>query len=192
MRQVVSRIGPCELRPKRLPPFQSLVHAIIHQQLSGQAAGTIFRRFQTLCGDGKFPSPDVVLSCGVDGLRPAGLSRAKAQYIVELAARAKEGRLPTLKQCDKMTDRDLLENLTEIKGVGRWTAEMLLIFNLGRPDVLPIHDLGVRRGFQKAYRKKHIPEPDELEAVGVKWAPHRTTAALYFWRVADFDPAKEW
>ncbi len=191
MRRVVNQIGPCELHPKRLPPFQSLVHAIIHQQLNGQAAGTIFRRFRTLCGNGRFPTPKAIIACGVQRMRSAGISRAKAQYILELANRAKDGRLPTLKECDQMTDQQLLENLTEIKGVGRWTAEMLLIFNLGRPDVLPVHDLGVRRGFQKAYRKKNLPDPDELDSIGTKWAPHRTTAALYFWQVADFDPAKK-
>lgn len=91
-----------------------------------------------------------------------------------------------------MTDEQLLESLTASKGVGRWTAEMLLIFNLGRPDVLPVHDLGVRRGFQKAYRKRRLPEPDELASIGAKWAPYRTTAALYLWRAADSDPATEW
>ena len=192
MRRIVRQIGPCELRPKRLPPFQSLVHAIIHQQLSGQAAGTIFRRFQTRCGNGHFPSPEAVLACGVEGMRAAGISRPKARYILELATRAKDGRLPTLRRCDQMSDEQLLESLTESKGVGRWTAEMLLIFNLGRPDVLPVHDLGVRRGFQKAYRKRRLPEPDELASIGVKWAPYRTTAALYLWRAADSDPATEW
>ena len=113
-------------------------------------------------------------------------------YIHDLAARAVDRRLPTLKTCDKMTDAELVEVLTDIKGVGRWTVEMLLIFNLGRPDVLPVHDLGVRRGYKIAYRKRSMPTPEQLDRIGVKWSPYRSTAAWYLWRAADFLGNAEW
>ena len=163
MSRLVQRFDPPELHPRRLPPFQSLTHAIIHQQLSGTAAGTILKRFQGLYGDGRFPKPEQVVKTSIETLRTAGLSRSKAMYIHGLAQHAVNGDLPTLKQCDKLSDLELIEKLTGIKGVGRWTAEMLLIFNLGRPDVLPVHDLGVRRGYQVAYRKRVMPTPEQLE-----------------------------
>ena len=100
--------------------------------------------------------------------------------------------MPTLRECDRLTDAELLERLTSIKGVGRWTVEMLLIFNLGRPDVLPVHDLGVRRGFKIAYRKRTAPTPEQLDRFGVRWSPHRSTAAWYLWQAADSLKGEEW
>jgi 3-methyladenine DNA glycosylase/8-oxoguanine DNA glycosylase len=150
MAGLIDRIGPVKLRPRRLPAFQSLVHAIIHQQLSGQAAGTILGRFRALFGDDGFPAPEAVLKASPERLRSAGLSRPKAGYVLGIAQKAVEGHLPTLDECERMTDAEIMERLTSIKGIGRWTTEMLLIFNLGRPDVLPVHDLGVRKGFQYA------------------------------------------
>lgn len=185
MAALIERHGPCKLRPHRLPPFQSLTQAIIHQQLSGQAAGTILKRFEALYGDSTFPTPAHVVKTPLETLRTAGLSRAKATYIHGLAQHALDGSLPTLKQCDQMTDAELIEAMTAVKGVGRWTVEMLLIFNLGRPDVLPVHDLGVRRGFKIAYRKRQMPTPEQLERYGVRWVPYRSTAAWYLWRAAD-------
>ena len=192
MARLISHCGSCDLKPRRLSPFQSLTHAIIHQQLSGQAAGTILKRFKALYHGNKFPTPTDVVKTSVDQLRGAGLSRGKASYIHGLAQYAVDGKLPSLKQCDRMSDVELLETLTAIKGVGRWTAEMLLIFNLGRPDVLPVHDLGVRRGYQIAYRKRQMPTPEALERVGVKWSPHRSAAAWYLWRAADMLTGAEW
>ncbi|MCX6996653.1 MAG: DNA-3-methyladenine glycosylase [Kiritimatiellaeota bacterium] len=192
MARVIARIGAVKMRPRRLPPFQALVHAIIHQQLSGQAAATILRRFQALVGDGEFPSPAALADIDQDALRTAGLSRAKASYVKDVARRALDGWIPSLEECGRLSDAELLERLTAIKGVGRWTVEMLLIFNLGRPDVLPVHDLGVRRGYQIAYGKRSLPEPEQLERIGVKWSPHRTTAALYLWRAADFLREGQW
>jgi len=192
MAKLIEHCGPCTLRPRRLPPFQSLAHAIIHQQLSGKAAGTILKRFKAIYKSSRFPSPKLVAETSLPTLRSAGLSRAKATYIHDLAQRAVNGKLPNLKRCDQMTDQQLIETLTEIKGVGRWTSEMLLIFNLGRPDVLPVHDLGVRRGYQIAYRKRQLPSPEQLDRIGVKWAPYRTTAAWYLWRAADFLKDGEW
>ena len=109
-----------------------------------------------------------------------------------IAQKAVDGHIPTLDECDRLTDAEIVERLISIKGVGRWTAEMLLIFNLGRPDVLPVHDLGVRKGFQFAYAKRKLPEPEQLALCGVRWAPHRTAAAWYLWRAADSLNGQAW
>jgi DNA-3-methyladenine glycosylase II len=185
MARLVSRLGPFTLKPRQLPPFQSLVQSIIYQQLSGKAAATILARFQALFGDGRFPTPQEVLAISSERLRSAGLSRPKASYVRGVAEHSVAGRLPTLISCAQLTDAEIIERLTEIKGVGRWTAEIFLMFNLGRPDVLPVHDLGVRKGFQIAYGKRALPEPGPLERFGQKWKPHRTTAAWYLWRAVD-------
>jgi 3-methyladenine DNA glycosylase/8-oxoguanine DNA glycosylase len=190
MAALIDRVGPPKLRPRRLAPFQSLVHAVIHQQLSGKAAGTILERFQALFGGDGFPSAEAVLTASPERLRSAGLSRPKVSYVLGIAQKAVDGQIPTLDECDRMADDELLNTLTEVKGVGRWTVEMLLIFNLGRPDVLPVHDLGVRKGFQFAYRKRKLPE--QLARFGQQWAPYRTTAAWYLWRAADFLGGDGW
>ncbi len=192
MAELMDRVGPAQLCARRLSPFESLVHAIIHQQLSGKAAGTILGRFRALFSEDGFPTPDEVVKATAERLRSAGLSRPKASYIVGLARQAVDGLIPTLAECDRMTDDELLERFTGIKGVGRWTAEMLLIFNLCRPDVLPVHDLGIRKGFQAAYRRRNLPEPEQLNRFGVRWAPYRTTAAWYLWRAADFLNGNGW
>jgi 3-methyladenine DNA glycosylase/8-oxoguanine DNA glycosylase len=192
MAELIERVGPARLQPRRLPPFESLAHAIIHQQLSGKAAGTILARFKALFGNDGFPTPEAVATSCAERLRSAGLSRPKAGYILGLAQASVDGQIPTLARCDQMTDEELLECFTAIKGVGRWTAEMLLIFNLCRPDVLPVHDLGVRKGFQFAYRKRKLPEPEQLGRFGVRWGPYRTTAAWYLWRAADFLNGDGW
>jgi DNA-3-methyladenine glycosylase II len=185
MAQLIARFGDSDREPRRLPPFQSLVHAIIHQQLSGAAAGTILKRFHGLFRGDIFPTPARVMWLNVERLRTAGLSRPKAGYIRDLAQKSIDGVVPTLEECDRLTDAELLERLTSIKGVGRWTVEMLLISNLGRPDVLPVHDLGVRRGFQVAYRKRKPSTPEQLDKYGMRWSPHRSTAAWYLWQAAD-------
>ena len=185
MARLITRFGPTDLKPRRLPPFQALAKAIIYQQLSGAAAGTILKRFRGLFTGKAFPTPAHVLQLDVDRLRTAGLSRPKANYILDLAQKTIDGVVPTLRECDRLTDIELIERLMRIKGVGRWTVEMLLIFNLGRPDVLPVHDLGVRRGFKLAYRKRLDPTPEQLDRYSVRWSPHRSTAAWYLWRAAD-------
>ena len=185
MSALIEKVGIIRLRPRRLPPFQSLAHAIIHQQLNGNAAGTILERFKSLFPDEEFPPPGQVAKASVDRLRTAGLSRPKAAYIIDLANRCDAGLIPTVDDCDSLKDAEILARLTEIKGIGRWTVEMFLIFNLGRPDVLPVHDLGIRRGFQVAYRKRTMPTPEQLDKHGLRWAPHRTLAARLLWRAAD-------
>jgi 3-methyladenine DNA glycosylase/8-oxoguanine DNA glycosylase len=181
----MEKIGPVSVKARRVAVFQSLARAIIYQQLNSKAADTILSRFKALFGDGYFPSAERVLAVHLEQLRSAGLSRPKANYIRGIAERAASGSLPTLKECDKLTDAEIVQRLTEMKGVGRWTAEMFLIFNLGRLDVLPVHDLGVRRGFQIAYGKRKMPEPEQLERFGEKWRPYRTVAARYLWRSVD-------
>jgi DNA-3-methyladenine glycosylase II len=186
MASLIQKIGPIHLRARRVPVFESLVQAIIYQQLNGKAADTIFARFQGLFGD-HFPSPAQVLATPPEQLRSAGLSKPKAKYVRGVAERAVDGGLPSLDDCDDLTGAEIIAKLTELKGVGRWTVEMFLIFNLARPDVLPVHDLGVRRGFQIAYGKRKMPEPEQLEKFGLRWKPYRTLAARYLWRAVDGD-----
>jgi DNA-3-methyladenine glycosylase II len=185
LERLMEKIGPVSVKARRVPVFHSLVQSIIYQQLNGKAADTILSRFVALFGDGHFPSAEQVLATDLERLRSAGLSRPKANYIRGIAERAASGSLPTLKECDELRDAEIVERLTEIKGVGRWTVEMFLMFNLGRMDVLPVHDLGVRRGFQIAYGKRKMPDPEQLERFGEKWRPYRTIAARYLWRAVD-------
>jgi 3-methyladenine DNA glycosylase/8-oxoguanine DNA glycosylase len=192
MSALIEKVGIIRLHPRRLPPFQSLAHAIIHQQLNGNAAGTILERFRKLFPDDEFPTPGQVAKTSIDHLRTAGLSRPKAAYIIDLAKRCNAGLIPTVNDCDSLNDEEIITKLTEIKGIGRWTVEMFLIFNLGRPDVLPVHDLGVRRGFQISHKKRNLPTPEQLAKHGVRWAPHRTMAARYLWRAADSAENPNW
>lgn len=183
--QLIKRVGPYKLKGRRRSPFHALAQAIIFQQLNGRAAETILGRFCALFGDEQFPTPKQVLAAPIDRLRTAGLSKPKAAYIRDLAERAERGLLPTLSECDALDDEEIIARLTEVKGVGRWTAEIFLMFNLGRPDVLPVLDYGLRRGFMLAYRKCRLPEPEALRRVGERWKPHRTVASWYLWRAAD-------
>jgi DNA-3-methyladenine glycosylase II len=185
LERLIEKIGPVSVKAKRALVFQSLVQAIICQQLHSKAADTILSRFKALFGHGHFPSAEQVLAINLQRLRSAGVSKPKANYIRGIAEKAASGLLPTLKECDKLADAEIVQRLTEMKGVGRWTVEMFLVFNLGRLDVLPVHDLGVRRGFQIAYGKRKMPEPEQLERFGEKWRPYRTVAARYLWRVVD-------
>jgi DNA-3-methyladenine glycosylase II len=190
--KLIRRVGPITLQPRRLSPFQSLSQAVIYQQLSGKAAATILSRFRALFPGRGFPTPKQVRGMDVDRLRSAGLSRPKCAYLRSIAEHAMQGSVLALEECDRLTDADLVARLTQIKGVGQWTVEMLLIFNLGRPDVLPVHDLGVRRGYQLAYGKRQLPAPRHLARVGRRWAPYRTTAAWYLWRAVDLQGAAGW
>ncbi|MGA2543756.1 MAG: DNA-3-methyladenine glycosylase [Verrucomicrobiota bacterium] len=192
LERLIKKFGHVRLQARRVPPFQSLIHAIAHQQLNGKAANTILNRFQALFGNGQFPAPEQVLKMDVEKIRSAGFSKAKAASVHDVAQKASDGFIPTMAQCGELSDAEIVGRLTEIKGVGRWTADMFLMFNLGRPDVLPVHDFGVRKGFQVAYKRRQLPEPEQLAEFGRKWSPHRSTAALYMYRAADFLKDGEW
>jgi DNA-3-methyladenine glycosylase II len=192
MAKLIKKFGPVRIKARRIPPFQSLVHSVAHQQLTGNVANKILERFRTLAGTEHFPSPEQVLKLDIETLRSVGFSRPKAKYIKHIAEREIAGLIPTLIHCKKLTDAEIVASLTEIKGVGRWTAEMFLMFNLGRPDVLPVHDFGIRKGFQLAYRKRNLPKPEYLERFGKRWSPYRSTASLYMYEAADGLRNDEW
>jgi DNA-3-methyladenine glycosylase II len=186
MRRLIRECGPCTLKPeKRRPPFQSLVQAVAHQQLNGTAANTILGRFTKLFPGRRFPRPEDLATVSDEALRAAGFSRAKVAAIRDIAAKTLNGVVPTSRQIERMPDDEIIARLTEVRGVGRWTVEMLLIFQLGRPDVLPVDDFGVRNGFRIAYGRRELPNVKELLAFGERWKPHRTTAAWYLWRAVD-------
>jgi DNA-3-methyladenine glycosylase II len=186
MRRLIREFGPCRLAPEtRRPPFQSLVQAVAHQQLNGRAAGSILARFKQLFPGRRFPRPEDLASVTDAHLRACGFSFAKIAAIRDIAAKTLAGVVPASRHIVKLSDDEIVERLTEVRGVGRWTVEMLLIFQLGRPDVLPADDFGVRSGYRQAYKKRELPGVKELLAFGERWRPHRTTAAWYLWRAAD-------
>ena len=190
MARLIREAGPCALRPEpRRTPFQSLVQAVAHQQLNGTAAATILRRFQALFPGRRFPRPEDIEGTGDEALRGVGLSRAKVAAIRDIAAKVMSGEIPGPRVIRRLTDEEVVERLTAARGVGRWTVEMLLMFQLGRPDVLPSDDLGVRNGFRIAYGREEMPRPRELLEFGERWRPHRTVAAWYLWRAVDLDRA---
>jgi DNA-3-methyladenine glycosylase II len=163
-------------------PYEALLESIAYQSISGKAAATIFGRIKVLSGNGRAPSPEQMLKLRKPVLRKAGLSGAKIQAMKDLAKKTIEGIVPTLEQASKLSDEELVERLVSVRGIGAWTVEMFLIFRLGRPDVLPIHDLGVKKGWSVTYGKKHMPKPKELLAFGERWRPYRTVASWYMWR----------
>jgi DNA-3-methyladenine glycosylase II len=186
LRKLIHEHGKCSLKPeKRRPPFQSLVMAVAHQQLNGTAANTILTRFKKLFPGRKFPRPEDLAKVSDEQIRAAGFSFAKIKAIRDIAEKALSGVIPTSREIVKLSDDEIVARLTEVRGVGRWTVEMLLIFQLGRHDVLPADDFGVRTGFRHAYKKREMPTVKELLAFGERWKPHRTTAAWYLWCVAD-------
>ena len=186
MRRLIREFGPCDLVPEtRRSPFQSLVQAVAHQQLNGTAANSILGRFKKLFPGRRFPRPEDLAAVTDIQLRACGFSSAKIASIRDIAAQTLAGVVPASRQIARLSDDEIVERLTEVRGVGRWTVEMLLIFQLGRPDVLPADDFGVRNGFRHAYRKRALPPVRELLAFGERWRPHRTTAAWYLWSAAD-------
>jgi DNA-3-methyladenine glycosylase II len=187
MRRIIRAIGPCTLEPHRLrwTPYQALVRAVVYQQLHGRAAKAILDRFIALFNSRGFPSPAAVLAVDPRRMRRAGLSRAKVRAIKDIARKAAAGVVPTRRAAARLSDDELVERLTVARGVGRWTVEMFLIFTLGRRDVLPVDDFGVREGYRVAYGLRKQPKAKALLAFGERWRPHRTTAAWYLWRAAD-------
>jgi DNA-3-methyladenine glycosylase II len=163
-------------------PYEALLESIAYQSISGKAAATIFGRIKALSGNDRPPSPQQMLKLRKTALRKAGLSGAKVLAMKDLARKTIAGIVPSREAAGKMSDEELVERLISIRGIGAWTVEMFLIFNLGRPDVLPIHDLGVRKGWAVTYSKKNMPTPKELLAFGEQWRPYRSVASWYMWR----------
>ena len=186
MARLVREHGAFALEPQPArSPFQSLVQAVAHQQLNGTAANTILKRFIALFPGRKFPKPEDLASVTNEQIRKAGFSHAKIASIRDIAEKSIVGVIPSSRKIVTMHDDEIVERLIEVRGVGRWTVEMLLIFKLGRPDVLPANDFGVRNGFRLAYKMKELPEPKYILAHGECWRPYRTAAAWYLWRAAD-------
>ena len=186
MRKLIRDVGACRLEPEtRRSPFQSLVQAVAHQQLNGTAANTILTRFNKLFPGRKFPKPEDLAKATDAQIRACGFSFAKIRAIRDIAEKTLSGVVPTARQIVKLSDAEIIARLTEVRGVGRWTVEMLLIFQLGREDVLPADDFGVRNGFRLAYKKRGMPKPKDLLKFGERWRPHATTATWYLWRAAD-------
>jgi DNA-3-methyladenine glycosylase II len=163
-------------------PYEALLEAIAYQSISGKAAATIYGRVKALSGTDRPPTPEQMLKLGKPALRKAGLSAAKILAMKDLARKTMDGVVPTRQQAMAMSDQELVNRLVSVRGIGAWTVEMFLIFNLGRPDVLPIHDLGVKKGWSVAYGKKRMPTPKQLLAFGERWRPYRTVASWYMWR----------
>jgi DNA-3-methyladenine glycosylase II len=191
MRRIIDERGPIDpetdRRGSRPDPYQALARAIVGQQLSTKAARSIWERLVEILG-GTFPEPSGLLAVDAEAIRAAGLSRSKVNFLRDLAERVEDGRLD-LKRLMELPDEDVVATLTEIKGVGPWTAEMFLIFHLGRPDVMSAGDLGIRRAVQIEYGLDELPGPTDLERIAEPWRPHRTLACLYLWRSLDNAPA---
>ena len=166
-------------------PYEALAEAIAYQSISGKAAATIFARIKALSSNGGIPTPQEMLKLRTRALRKAGLSGAKVLAMKDLAKKTIEGIVPSMEDAEKMSDEELVKRLVSVRGVGVWTVEMFLIFRLGRPDVLPIHDFGVQKGWAVAYGKKHMPTPKQLLAFGERWRPYRSVASWYMWRAVE-------
>jgi DNA-3-methyladenine glycosylase II len=191
MRRLIDDRGPIDpdtdRRGSRPDPYEALARAIVGQQLSTKAARSIWERLVEIVG-GTFPEPAEFLAVDAETIRSAGLSRSKVNFLRDLAERIEDGRLD-LERLVELSDEDVIAALTEIKGVGPWTAEMFLIFHLGRPDVVSTGDLGIRRAAQIEYGLDDLPGPTDLERIAEPWRPHRTLACLYLWRSLDNAPA---
>src|SRR5881394_3047101 len=166
-------------------PYEALLESIAYQSISGKAAATIFGRIKALGGNGRAPTPAEMLRLRTSVLRKAGLSGAKVLAMKDLARKTLAGVVPTLEQAHEMSDEALVERLVAVRGIGVWTVEMFLIFRLGRPDVLPVLDLGVRTGWAITYAKPELPTPRALLAFGERWRPYRTVASWYLWRACE-------
>ena len=186
MGALIARVGEFTMRPEPTHSlFRALARSIVYQQLSGRAAGTILGRVTRLFAPKRFPTPRDLLEISSEQLRAAGLSTAKTAALKDLAARALDGTVPSLSRVRLMHDEDIIEHLTAVRGIGRWTVEMLLIFKLGRPDVLPVGDLGVRKGFALTLGKRKLPEALAMTRRAERWRPYRSVASWYFWRALE-------
>jgi DNA-3-methyladenine glycosylase II len=182
---LIRRVGRCRLTVEKHEPYEALVRAIAFQQLHGKAARTILGRFIALFPGCDFPSPPQVLATSDAAMRACGFSAGKTASIRDIATHAAAGAIPGRRAAARLSDAALIERLTAIRGVGRWTVEMMLMHTLGRPDVLPVDDFGVREGYRILHNLPEQPRPRDLAAIGEAWAPYRSTAAWYLWRAVD-------
>jgi len=183
---LIERHGPCRLTPDRTQsPFAALAESIAYQQLTGKAAATIFSRVLALYHPKRFPSPSDLLVTEDTALRAAGLSRSKILAMKDLAAKTLDGTVPSLARLHRLADEEIVDRLTTVRGIGRWTVEMLLIFRLGRPDVMPASDYGVRKGFHRAFKTRGLPTPAQITRRAERWRPYRSVASWYLWRAID-------
>lgn len=181
LRSIIERVGPCRMEFGE-PEFSSVAEAIVYQQLNGKAAVTIFNRFVALAGDPLTPAG--ILRLSDEQLRSVGLSKQKSAYLKDLAAKTADGLLNFTRLPD-MSDEDVIEHLTQVKGVGVWTAHMFLMFSLRRPNVLPTGDYGVQMAIKKHYKKRKLPKPKDMEKIAKAWEPYRSVACWYMWRSLD-------
>jgi DNA-3-methyladenine glycosylase II len=186
MAELIARSRRYNITPAlSIRPFDALAESIAYQQLSGKAAATIFGRVRALYPKRKWLDPEQLLATPDETLRAAGLSRAKTAALKDLAAKTIDGTVPAGRALIRMSDDEIITRLTAVRGIGRWTVEMLLLFDLGRPDVWPVDDYGVQKGFAKTFGRRKLPTPKQLMKVGEKWRPYRSVAAWYFWRALD-------
>jgi 3-methyladenine DNA glycosylase/8-oxoguanine DNA glycosylase len=183
---LMARAGNFTMRPEPTQSlFAALLRSIVYQQLTGKAAATILGRVQRTCSPREFPRPRDILQTPPERLREAGLSTAKTAAVRDLATKTLDGTVPPLARIRRMEDEEIIERLTAVRGIGRWTVEMLLMFRLGRPDVLPLSDLGIRKGFALTFGKRKLPEPAVLLRRGERWRPYRSVASWYLWRAVE-------
>ena len=188
--QLIRAVGPRRPEPPSdCHPFETLAQAIAHQQLNGTAANSILKRVIASCGQGAFPTPQMILAASEASLRGAGFSFAKIAALRDLADKTLAAVVPDAATLRQLSDEEIIARLTQVRGIGRWTVEMLLMFQLGRPDVLPVDDFGVRSGFRAAYGLARLPRPKALAAFGERWKPYRSTAAWYLWRALELKRA---
>jgi 3-methyladenine DNA glycosylase/8-oxoguanine DNA glycosylase len=196
--RIIAKSAPITLQPERTQSiFEALLESIIYQQLNGKVAATITGRVKALFPENThrlrtrrglvagFPTPEQILAATPELLRSAGLSQNKMLAIRDLAAKTLDGTVPTTREAHRLSDDELVARLTAVRGIGRWTVEMLLLFRLGRPDVLAVDDYGIRKGFAKIHKLAELPKPKELLAYGERWRPHRSIASWYLWRAAE-------
>jgi DNA-3-methyladenine glycosylase II len=192
MAALIARSRRYEIKPAiSIRPFDALAESIAYQQLNGKAAATIWGRVRALYPKTKWLDPKKVLATPDETLRAAGLSRSKVAALKDLAAKTIDGTVPSGRALLRMIDDEIVERLTAVRGIGRWTVEMLLLFDLGRPDVWPVDDYGVQKGFAKTFAKRKLPKPKQLMKFGEKWRPYRSMAAWYFWRALETVESKK-
>lgn len=191
LRRLITKVGACTLAIEQLTtPFDALAQAIVYQQLTGKAAATIFGRLQALFDASRLPTPADIIGSSIERLRSVGLSNAKALALQDLAAHVERGDIPALDRLHTMEDDHIVEQLTRVRGVGRWTVEMMLIFRLGRGDVLPVGDYGVRKGYALTFGGDELPSARDLAARAERWRPYRSIASWYLWRAVDLQKTR--